>query len=65
MLAEVDLFGVFVAPPFRFYAVAAVVVTLVLRSVLWRTGALGWFWHVALFEIALYVCVLCLLILYV
>ena len=64
MLTEVNLFGIFVAP-LSIYAVAAVFVTLLLRSLLWRTGALGWFWHVALFEIALYVCVLCLLILYV
>jgi len=64
MLTEVNLFGIFVAP-LSIYAVAAVFVTLLLRSILWRTGALNWFWHVALFEIALYVCVLCLLILYV
>ncbi|GBD57978.1 DUF1656 domain-containing protein [Gluconobacter wancherniae] len=64
MLAEVNIFGVFVSP-IAVYAIAAVFVTLFLRSILWRTGALAWFWHVALFEIALYVCVLCLLILYV
>ncbi|MBF0865246.1 DUF1656 domain-containing protein, partial [Gluconobacter sp. R71646] len=33
MLAEVDLFGVFVAP-LSIYAVAAVFVTLLLRSIL-------------------------------
>ncbi|MCT6837304.1 DUF1656 domain-containing protein [Bombella saccharophila] len=64
MLSEVSLCGVFVSP-IAVYAVAAVFVTLVLRYILWRMGALGWFWHVALFEIGLYVCVLCLLVLYV
>lgn len=64
MLVEFNLFGVFVAP-IAIYAVFAVFVTLVFRFLLWRIGALGWFWHVALFEIALYVCVLCLLVLYV
>jgi len=64
MLTEVNLFGVFVAP-LSIYAIAAVFVTLLLRSILWRTGALNWFWHTSLFEIALYACVLCLLILYV
>lgn len=64
MLAEVNIFGVFVAP-LSIYALVAVIITLILRNLLWRLGALGWFWHVALFEIALYVCVLCLLILYV
>ncbi|MXV36643.1 MULTISPECIES: DUF1656 domain-containing protein [Saccharibacter] len=64
MLAEVNLFGIFVSP-IAIYAVVAVFVTLMLRFLLWRIGALGWFWHVALFEIALYVCVLCLLVLYV
>lgn len=64
MLSEVSLCGVFVSP-IAVYAVCAVLVTLALRHVLWRLGALGWFWHVALFEIALYVCVLCLLVIFV
>ncbi|AQS89308.1 hypothetical protein AA101099_2941 [Neoasaia chiangmaiensis NBRC 101099] len=64
MLAEFNLFGVFVAP-IAVYAVLAIPVTLLLRFVLWRTGAIEWFWHVALFEVALYVSVLCLMILYV
>ncbi|QDH17164.1 DUF1656 domain-containing protein [Swingsia samuiensis] len=64
MLTEVNVFGIFVSP-FSIYAVSAVFITLLLRNILWRTGALNWFWHVALFEIALYVCILCLLILYV
>lgn len=64
MLAEVNLFGIYVAP-IAVYAVAATVVTLMCRFVLWRVGALSWFWHAALFEIAFFVCVLCLLVIYV
>ncbi|QHI95103.1 DUF1656 domain-containing protein [Aristophania vespae] len=64
MLAEVDLFGIFVSP-IAVYAVAAVLVTLLCRYFLWRVGALSWFWHVALFEIAFFVCVLCLMVIYV
>ncbi|MXV43780.1 DUF1656 domain-containing protein [Saccharibacter sp. 17.LH.SD] len=64
MLTEVDLFGIFVSP-IAVYAVVAVFVTLIFRFLLWKLGALSWFWHIALFEIALYVCVLCLLVLYV
>ncbi|QDH16052.1 DUF1656 domain-containing protein [Oecophyllibacter saccharovorans] len=64
MLAEVNLFGIYVAP-FSIYALVAVFVTLVVRFLLWRFGALAWFWHVPLFEVGLYVCILCLLVLYV
>lgn len=64
MLAEFDLFGVLISP-IAVYSIAALPVTLLIRLVLWRTGAIEWFWHVALFEVALYVCVMCLLVLYV
>ncbi|QDH14402.1 DUF1656 domain-containing protein [Formicincola oecophyllae] len=64
MLAEVNLFGIYVAP-ISIYAVAATFVTVTIRKILWRLGALGWFWHVPLLEVALYACVLCLLVLYV
>lgn len=64
MLSEFNLFGVLIAP-IVVYAVAAIPATLLLRFLFWRTGAIEWFWHVALFEVALYVSVLCLLILYV
>ncbi|WP_323992629.1 DUF1656 domain-containing protein [Nguyenibacter sp. L1] len=64
MLSEFDLFGVFMAP-IVVYAVAAFPVTMAIRLVLWWTGLMGWFWHLALFEVALYACVLCFLILYV
>ncbi|GBQ66413.1 hypothetical protein AA103196_1388 [Ameyamaea chiangmaiensis NBRC 103196] len=62
-MTEFDLFGVFMAP-IVVYAVAAIPLTMILRFVLWRTGIMKWFWHVALFEIALYTCVLCLLVSY-
>ena len=64
MLSEFDIFGVFIAP-IAVYAIAAIPVTLLIRFILWRTGAIEWFWHVALFEVALYTSVLCLLVLYV
>ncbi|AOX17525.1 DUF1656 domain-containing protein [Kozakia baliensis] len=64
MLSEFDIFGVFIAP-IAVYAIAAIPVTLLIRFILWRTGAIEWFWHVALFEVALYASVLCLLVLYV
>ncbi|MCH4024688.1 MAG: DUF1656 domain-containing protein [Acetobacter sp.] len=64
MLTEFNLFGVFMAP-IVLYALAAIPVTMMLRFLLWRTGLLGWFWHLALFELSLYVSVLCLLVLYV
>lgn len=64
MLTEFNLFGVFMAP-IALYAVVAIFITLLVRFVLWRLGALDWFWHVALLEVALYVSILCLLVLYV
>lgn len=64
MLAEFNLFGVLISP-IAVYSLAAIPVILFIRFLLWRTGAIEWFWHVALFEVALYVCVLCLMVLYV
>lgn len=64
MLTEFNLFGVFMAP-IALYAVVAIFITLLVRFVLWRLGALDWFWQVALPEVALYVSILCLLVLYV
>lgn len=63
MLAEVNIFGVFVAP-IAIYAVISFFLTHIIRTLLWRLGVLNWFWHVALAEIALYVCILCLLVIY-
>ncbi len=64
MLTEFNLFGVFMAP-IVVYALAALPLTMCIRFALWWSGLLGWFWHIALFEVSLYVCILCLLILYV
>ncbi|GBQ79734.1 hypothetical protein AA13595_0113 [Gluconacetobacter johannae DSM 13595] len=64
MLTEFNFFGVFMAP-IVVYAIAALPVTMLIRFVLWWSGIMKWFWHLALFEVALYTCVLCLMILYV
>lgn len=64
MIAEFDFFGIFIAP-FVVYTLLALIVTMIIRSILWRTGLIKMFWHLALFEVALYFCILCLLILYV
>ncbi|QCE33421.1 DUF1656 domain-containing protein [Acetobacteraceae bacterium] len=63
MMAEFNLFGIYIAP-ITVYGLIAVFLTVLLRTVLWRIGVLQWFWHVALFEIALFCCILSLLILY-
>ncbi|HEX3574552.1 MAG TPA: DUF1656 domain-containing protein [Rhodopila sp.] len=64
MLHEVDIAGLLVAP-ISVYAFAAVLVVLALRYVLIGTGLLRRAWHPALLEVALYVSVLSLLILFV
>ena len=55
--AEIDLFGVYVAP-FSVLMAAAWLVTMALRRVASRLGLLGLVWHPALFVFALYVIVL-------
>ena len=62
MLSEVAFGGVLFAP-IVLYALAAVPITLLLRTVLWRTGLVRLVWHLALFEVALYLGVLSLLVL--
>lgn len=64
MLTEFNLFGVFMAP-IVVYAIAAVPITVFIRFLLWWSGLLKWFWHAALLEVSLYVCILCLLVFYV
>lgn len=64
MLTEFNFFGVFMAP-IVVYAIAALPVTMLIRFLLWWSGIMKWFWHLALFEVALYICVLCLMILFV
>ena len=55
--AEVDLFGVYVAP-ISLLMVAAWVVTMGLRRLAIRGRLLRWVWHPALFVFAVYVIVL-------
>ncbi len=64
MLSEVHFGGVLFAP-IMLYAAAALPITLLLRAVMWRVGFMRLVWHLALFEVALYLCVLSLLVLLV
>jgi len=54
---EIDLFGVYVAP-ISLLLVAAWLVTIALRRVGARFGALRYVWHPSLFMFAVYVIVL-------
>ncbi|WP_354859725.1 DUF1656 domain-containing protein [Acetobacter fabarum] len=63
MLAEIDIGGVFVAP-ITVYAVCAIPMTLLIRFLLQRSGLAQWFWHLSLFDIALYAGMLSLLVRY-
>ncbi|MWK57370.1 DUF1656 domain-containing protein [Pseudomonas otitidis] len=56
-LREWSLGGVLLSP-LLIYALAALLVTGVLRLALQRLGLARWIWHEALFDTALYVCVL-------
>jgi protein AaeX len=62
--AEVNLFGVYVAP-MSVMLVAAWVVTIVLRRVAVRFGLLRHVWHPALFVFAVYMIVLSSMVLIV
>ena len=62
MLSEVDVGGVYVAP-IVVYAVATIPLFLIFRWVLGHLGVLRNIWHPALFELAVYVTLLSLLIL--
>jgi hypothetical protein len=55
--AEIDLFGVYVAP-MSLLMVAAWLVTIALRRVAARFGLLRHVWHPALFVLAVYMIVL-------
>ena len=55
--AEIDLFGVYVAPIALLMAVAWIV-TIALRRVAVRVGLLRRVWHPALFVFAIYIIVL-------
>lgn len=56
-LHEWSIGGVLLSP-FLIYVVLAFAVTGVLRLLLVRLGASRWIWHEALFDTALFVCVL-------
>lgn len=64
MLSEANLDGVLFAP-IVLYALTALPITLLLRTVMWRIGFMRLVWHLALFEVALYLSVLSLLVLLV
>jgi protein AaeX len=56
-LAEINLFGVYVAP-ISLMMVGAWLVTIALRQVASRFGLLRYVWHPALFVFAVYIIVL-------
>ncbi len=62
MIAELDIFGVLVAPIVA-YALLAIPVLLLLRWVLTRLGFFRLIWHPALFEVSLYLIILSLFVL--
>lgn len=62
MLSETEVGGVLFAP-IVLYALAAIPITLLLRAMMWRIGFMRLVWHLALFELALYLSVLSLLVL--
>jgi len=64
VLSEVSIAGIYL-PPFFVYACVAGLVFVVLRHLLARLGVLRHAWHPALFEFALSVILLSLLILHV
>jgi hypothetical protein len=55
--AEINLFGVYVAP-FSIMLIEAWLITIVLRRVADRWSLLEYVWHPALFEFAVYIIVL-------
>lgn len=62
--AEVDLFGVYVAP-ISLLMVAAWLVTISLRRVADRFDLLRYIWHPALFVFAVYIIVLSSMVLFI
>lgn len=64
MFSEVAIAGIYL-PPFFIYACVAVPLFLGLRSLLARSGLLRRVWHPALFEFAISLCLVSILILYV
>lgn len=64
MLSEFSLAGIYL-PPFFVYACIALPIYLGVRSMLARGGVLRWVWHPGLFEFAISLCLVSVLILYV
>jgi protein AaeX len=56
-LAEIDLFGVYVAP-ISLMMIAAWFVTIALRRLAGRFGLLRYVWHPALFVFSIYIIIL-------
>jgi hypothetical protein len=63
MIAEVNIAGALIAP-IVIYALVAALIFAVCRFVLGRFGLLRRVWHPALFEVALFLCILSLLFRY-
>lgn len=57
MKPEIDLYGVFI-PTFAALALAAYLLSLILRNLLHRIGFYKLVWHRPLFDMALLVCIL-------
>ncbi|AJC17275.1 DUF1656 domain-containing protein [Pandoraea sputorum] len=64
MLSEVAVAGIYL-PPFFVYACIALPVFLGLRFVMTRAGVMRRVWHPALFEFAISLCLVSLLVIYV
>jgi len=62
MISELNIAGIYMAP-IVLYAMVALPIFLVLRTILARAGFWRLVWHPALFETALYLSILSLLIL--
>jgi hypothetical protein len=63
MLSEFSLAGIYL-PPFFVYACMTLPIYLGFRLVLVRSGLLRWVWHPGLFEFAISLCLVSLLVLY-
>lgn len=64
MLSEFSFGGIYL-PPFFVYACITMLIYLGVRRVLARSGVLHWVWHPGLFEFAISLCLVSVLILYV
>jgi hypothetical protein len=64
MLSEFPVAGIYL-PPFFVYACIALPIYLAIRFALARSGLLRWVWHPGLFEFAISLCLVAVLILHV